>query len=184
MLILGTSHVGKTRLATDLGAALGWPVVGTDTLARHPGRPWADAPPPVLEHFIALSEEAILWFLRTHHDNLRHRVSQVLARPGSQIVEGAALRPEYLAEWGVPAERALCLFSDPEVLRARIMAASRYEGQPTFVKRAIKGFVARSLAENTALAEAARAAGIACVDTSEFSRMPDVLASWQARLSS
>ena len=37
LLLTGTSHVGKSTCAGKVGAALGWPVVSTDALARHPG---------------------------------------------------------------------------------------------------------------------------------------------------
>ena len=49
--IAGTSHVVKTSLAHSLADVCKWPVVSTDMLARHPGRPWHDPPEHVLEYF-------------------------------------------------------------------------------------------------------------------------------------
>ena len=40
MLIGGTSHVGKSTLGKALASKLGWDCVATDSLGKHPGRPW------------------------------------------------------------------------------------------------------------------------------------------------
>ncbi len=39
ILIAGSSHVGKSTFAARLTKALGWSLISTDSLARHPGRP-------------------------------------------------------------------------------------------------------------------------------------------------
>ncbi|MDH2349036.1 hypothetical protein [Bradyrhizobium sp. SSUT77] len=52
---------------------------------------------------------------------------------------------------------------DP-VLRERIVHGSRYSEQGEQVKAAIEKFVERSLRENTALAEAAKAHGVPRID--------------------
>ena len=40
ILIGGTSHAGKSTLGLSLAEKLGWDYLATDSLARHPGRPW------------------------------------------------------------------------------------------------------------------------------------------------
>lgn len=71
LLIFGTSHVGKSTLANRLGEALGWQMTSTDSLARHPGRPWPEVKAPVAEYYSSLSDETISWFPRAHHENMR-----------------------------------------------------------------------------------------------------------------
>jgi len=42
ILLGGTSCVGKSSLGQSLASSLGWDLLSTDQLARHPGRPWRD----------------------------------------------------------------------------------------------------------------------------------------------
>ena len=97
MLVLGTSHVGKSTCARGIGNAIGWPVIPTDKLGRHPGRPWTSVPDPVTEFYLRLTDDAIHWFLRVHHENMRPVIHETIkaAREagGGFIFEGAALRP-------------------------------------------------------------------------------------------
>lgn len=44
ILIAGTSHVGKSTLAGLLSERLRCEAISTDSLARHPGRPWPGIP--------------------------------------------------------------------------------------------------------------------------------------------
>ncbi len=47
ILIGGSSNVGKSILAQSLALKLGWSHISTDSLARHPGRPWKAEPKTV-----------------------------------------------------------------------------------------------------------------------------------------
>ena len=40
ILIGGSSHTGKSTAAREIAGRLGWSHLSTDSLARHPGRPW------------------------------------------------------------------------------------------------------------------------------------------------
>lgn len=64
ILIAGTSHVGKSTFAARLTKALGCSLISTDSLARHPGRPWPTVRPAVAEFYSSLSPETIHWFLK------------------------------------------------------------------------------------------------------------------------
>jgi len=92
ILIAGTSHV-STRL--------GWQAISTDSLARHPGRPWPGIPAPVEEYYTALSAETIHWFLKVHHQNIwpliRPMIDSSSHTGNPAIFEGAALRPEFIS---------------------------------------------------------------------------------------
>src|SRR5215468_118437 len=59
ILIGGTSHTGKSTVAKRIAERLGAICVSTDSLARHPGRPWPAArevPPHVVEHYLQLGD--------------------------------------------------------------------------------------------------------------------------------
>lgn len=171
VLLLGTSHAGKSTSAAGLAAALDWRLISTDTLGRHPGRPWAGVPDPVIEFYLGLSDDAIHWFLRVHHQNMRPLIGDAIEkakRAGGFVLEGAALRPEHLDDWDLDGVRPLCLFADDAVLRDRIMAASGHEKRDDEMKRAIDKFIERSLRENRALVAAARERGIDLVDVTDY----------------
>ena len=78
LLLLGTSHVGKSTCARGIGNAIGWPVIATDKLGRHPGRPWTSVPDPVTEFYLRLTDDAIHWFLRVHHENMRPVIQETI----------------------------------------------------------------------------------------------------------
>lgn len=167
VLILGTSHVGKSTCAHTLSDVLGWPVVSTDKLGRHPGRPWTGVPAPVTEFYLRLSDEAVYWFLRVHHENMRPVICKAIQdarKRGGFILEGAALRPEYLADWDVGDALAVCLHAGESVLRERISAGSRYFERSRETKQAIDMFIERSLRENAALVETAKQHGLKLID--------------------
>ena len=100
LLIFGTSHVGKSTLAARVGRALGWQVQSTDSLARHPGRPWPEVREPVAEFYSRLTDESVFWFLRVHHENmqplLRQRIVADCQAGKGSVLEGSALRPEFI----------------------------------------------------------------------------------------
>jgi 2-phosphoglycerate kinase len=170
VLIAGTSHVGKSTLAARIAAARGCPVIATDKLARHPGRPWPQIPDAVAEHYTRLSPEAIYWFLRVHHENMRPRVEALIREAVTQgffVFEGAALRPEFIAPLAFPDVLQVCLYAEPAFLRARILAESQYDQCDGAQKVWIESFLARSLTDNAALLDGARQHGFTCIDASD-----------------
>lgn len=167
VLILGTSHVGKSTCARGLSDAVGWPVISTDGLGRHPGRPWTGVPAPVTEFYLRLSDEAVYWFLRAHHNNMKPVIRDAIREArlkGGFILEGAALRPEYLDHWDIGNALLVCLHADDGVLRERILTGSFYAEQSGEMKRATEAFIERSLRENRILVEAAKQYGINLID--------------------
>ena len=76
------------------------------------------------------------------------------------IMEGCALRPELTARLNNPAVLCVCLYDDPAALTARIHRASAYETRPPDTKACIEAFVERSLLDNDAQVEAAKAHGV------------------------
>ena len=171
VLIFGTSHVGKSTLAARIGGALGWPVVSTDKLGRHPGRPWPHVPPAVEEHYDKLSDMAILWFLRVHHGNMRamlvRRIEDASAEGAGLVLEGSALRPDLVAEVAGPEVRALGLTASAAFVRDRIVAESAWARQGPAVQRRIDRFAVRSVTEGEAIAAEAGRLGLPMVDVSD-----------------
>jgi 2-phosphoglycerate kinase len=159
LLLLGTSCLGKSTCARGIGNALGWPVISTDKLGRHPGRPWTSVPDPVTEFYLRLTDDAIHWFLRVHHENMRPVIRETIkaAREAGSgfILEGAALRPEYLSDWEIGEALVICLHAERDALRERIERESAYSQQGDLIKITIDKFVERSVRENEALVKGA-----------------------------
>jgi 2-phosphoglycerate kinase len=175
ILIGGTSHVGKSKLAAHLAARLQWPVTSTDDMARHPGRPWPDPPPQVDEFYAGLSPETIYWFLKVHHDNMWPLIAQRLASAASRqetlILEGSALRPERMASLRSPEVVACLLHVSPERLVERMHANAAYRDQDRARRAIIDRFIDRSLRDSNALHESARRNDVVIFDAEQ----PDLI---------
>ncbi|MGB5821848.1 MAG: hypothetical protein WBG90_20360 [Saonia sp.] len=170
LLLLGTSHVGKSSCAKALADLFGVTVTSTDTLGRHPGRPWTGVPGPVLDFYQSLSPSAVHWFLQIHHENMRPVIGHVIdsAPVGTGfILEGAALRPEYLEGWGIAPKSAVCLHADANTLKARMLESSEYATHAPDIRTAIDAFIQRSLTENDVLAETSARHGLRVLDTTD-----------------
>lgn len=130
-------------------------------------------PDAVLEFYRRLSDDAIHWFLKVHHENMRKLIgAEIEALRGAGdgfILEGAALRPEYLAEWQVGAALSVCLHVEPHALRDRIHRGSNYSQQSADMKFVIDRFTERSIRENDALADAAIKHRVQLVDVTDVS---------------
>lgn len=168
ILISGTSHVGKSTLAGKLARTLGWKSLSTDSLARHPGRPWPAVRREVAEFYEGLGAHTIHWFLKVHHENLwpriRTEIEAALQAGTPLVIEGAALRPEYVATLEPGRLSAVLLHADDAFLRARMLLESGHAEAAPRVARLIETFIERSLRDNRDLLDAARATGLRCVD--------------------
>jgi hypothetical protein len=99
ILIGGTSHTGKSTLATRLVAKSGYELVSTDSLARHPGRPWQGAPPSAIDYFLDHTVEGLVTGVIRHYEGLAPQIVALMSThltdqsaPGL-IVEGSAIWP-------------------------------------------------------------------------------------------
>ncbi len=118
-LIGGTSHAGKSTTARAVAARLGGEALATDTLARHPGRPWPTptwvVPDHVAEHYRTLAPEALIDSVLAHYGRMWPMVRELIeARAADEsaaplVLEGSALWPELVAELDLPAVRAVWL---------------------------------------------------------------------------
>ncbi|MDY0815165.1 hypothetical protein [Kitasatospora purpeofusca] len=156
VLIGGTSNTGKSTLARLVADRLGFAYRSTDTLARHPGRPWPvpgwEVPPHVAEHYRTLTVEELVASVREHYARLRPRIGQLVAEGGGAglVLEGSALWPPEVARLtGARGSggrvSAHWLRADEAVLRTRIRTAGRYPEATPDGRYLMDKFLARSV---------------------------------------
>ncbi len=171
ILITGTSHVGKSTLADLLSARLHYETISTDSLARHPGRPWPGIPAPVEEYYAQLSAETIHWFLKIHHHNIwpliRAMIESRLGTGTPAIFEGAALRPELISPLLSNTVAAVFLHASNDFLVERMRSYARYDDATAQKRRIMDAFNERSLRENTYMLVSAREHHIPVVDVTQ-----------------
>ncbi|MEO1790512.1 MAG: hypothetical protein AAFR34_12490 [Pseudomonadota bacterium] len=128
------------------------------------------APTDTLLMTCPMSPGAAHWFLQVHHHNMRpvigHVINSVSVGAGL-VMEGAALRPEYLEGWGIPPKSAVCLYADANTLKTRMRENSEYATHAPDMRMAIDAFIQRSLTENDVLAEASARRGLCLLDTTD-----------------
>jgi 2-phosphoglycerate kinase len=178
LLIAGTSHVGKSTLSAAIGVALDVEVLSTDKMASHPGRPWPKVRPHIAEFYSVLSHDSIFLFLLNHHKNmwpsikrtlLQHQVSEKKC-----IIEGCALRPEYIKNLSIPENLCVCLHAPPDFLRQRIHFNCGYVGLTDSHQSVVDTFVERTIRDNSANVVAAKEWNIECIDASDLLAVRDV----------
>jgi 2-phosphoglycerate kinase len=172
LLIFGSSNVGKSTLAARFVELLGWVTQSTDGMARHPGRPWPEVRDQVAEYYSNLSDDTIYWFLRVHHENMWPRIEQTIGETLNSgvcgaVLEGSALRPEYVAKLSYPNLACVGLFADEQFLKDRIKSASHYMQHDSGRKLLIDKFLTRSLRDNAEVVKAANRLGLPLVDVAD-----------------
>ena len=175
ILIGGSSHVGKSTVSDSLAAKLGWVHISTDSLARHPGRPWRTAPEEVpdhvAEHYLSLSvDELIENVLRHYRTNVWPKVEEVIASHLNDasttgiVLEGSALLPELVMNLEIDKIIAVWLTAGEEVFRHRIRDGSLYYRKSPREQLMIDKFLERTLAYNALLVNAVNRHGFTLVD--------------------
>ena len=185
ILIAGTSHVGKSTLAGLLSTRLGWQAISTDSLARHPGRPWPGIPAQVEEYYTALSAETIHWFLKVHHQNIwpliRPMIDSSSHVGNPAIFEGAALRPEFISPLLGSTVAGVLLHAGNDFLLERMRSHARYEDATAGQRRIMDAFIERSLRENTEMLASAREHHLPIVDVTSPEALKTLAADLVAR---
>lgn len=185
ILIAGTSHVGKSTLAGLLSERLRCEAISTDSLARHPGRPWPGIPAPVEEYYARLSAETIHWFLKIHHQNIWPLIRTMIdSRSGTgtpTIFEGAALRPEFISPMLGGEVAGVFLHANSDFLLERMRSHARYEDATAEKRRIIDAFIERSLRENTDMLASAQEHGVPVVDVTQPHVLETLLTDLTAR---
>ncbi len=175
ILIGGSSHVGKSTIATSLAAKLGWIHVSTDSLARHPGRPWRSAPDKVpedvAEHYLCLTvDELIEDVLRHYRLNVWPKVEAIIAShsdntsPKGVVLEGSALWPEFSKSLDFTKTAAIWLTASDEFFRQRIHSNSQYTSKSIHEKMMIDKFLERTIVYNARMIEVVNRHGLTLLD--------------------
>lgn len=175
ILVGGSSHVGKSAVSESLASRLGWDHVSTDSLARHPGRPWKPAPEKVPEHvarhYLSLSvDELVEYVLRHYQVNVWPQVEAIIASRSNEssttgiVLEGSALWPELAASLDFDKVAAVWLTAKEEVFRQRILAGSLFSSKSPRERKLIDKFLQRTLAYNARMVDAVSRHGFILVD--------------------
>ena len=188
ILISGSSHVGKSTLGRSLAAKLGWHYLSTDTLARHPGRPWVSTkvktiPEHVVQHYQTLSVEALFLDVLDHYQN--NVLPQVKAIVDAHtfdlsraclVLEGSALWPKFVANLvDKNTVKAIWLTASEEFFRSRILAQSNFDNVSKDQQYLIQKFLARTILYDQCMRDEVERLGFICVDVESLS-MADELA--------
>jgi 2-phosphoglycerate kinase len=173
ILIGGTSNAGKTSVAKHIASRIGWTHVSTDSLARHPGRPWKarseSVPEHVVEHYSTLDTDELIKSVLTHYRNIWPLAEALIekhaqgAAAGGLVLEGSALWPELVASLYQPSAAAIWLTATDDLLKARIYHESQYEQSDSPAKALIDKFVGRTHSFNAAMMEDLRRLGLPSV---------------------
>jgi len=152
-------------LARHLAARLGGAATSTDSLARHPGRPWPRAdwsvPAHVVEHYGTLSVDDLLASVLAHYRSMAPMIEDLIrgraeAAGGPLVLEGSALWPETIAALRIAAASAVWLTAEPALIQARMYAESRYAEADSAGRALIDKFLQRTLAYDDAMMAAVR----------------------------
>ncbi len=182
ILIGGSSHVGKSTIAASLAAKLGWTRISTDSLARHPGRPWRSAPDKVpddvAEHYLCLSVEELIADVLCHYRvNVWPKVESIIATHSNDtsttgiVLEGSALWPEFATSLDSNKIGAVWLTASDELFRQRIHANSQYTSKSIREKTMIDKFLERTIAYDAQMIEAVNRHGFTLVRIQQSNAM-------------
>jgi 2-phosphoglycerate kinase len=130
ILIGGSSNVGKSAIAQSLALKLGWSHISTDSLARHPGRPWRvkqkNVPEHTVEHYISLSINELFKDVLQHYKSLWPDIETIITAHATDvssdrlILEGSALWPEFVATLDIKNVTAIWLTASNGLFQKRI----------------------------------------------------------------
>ncbi|MFE6888194.1 hypothetical protein [Streptomyces sp. NPDC057694] len=175
VLIGGTSNVGKSTVAQVVAEKLGFAVLSTDALARHPGRPWRtperEVPAHVAEHYGSLTVDELITSVLDHYDRLWPRIEELITTHAAEdggrtgmVLEGSALWPVSVAKLQVPRTAAVWLTTDNSLVRARVHAAGRYEAATDEERALMDKFLARTERYQTLMVDAIDRLGLDRID--------------------
>lgn len=161
ILIGGTSHVGKSTLGRSLANKLDWNYISTDSLAKHPGRPWVNAHTEVVKdhvakHYKNLSVDVLLLDVLSHYQqNVLPQIETLvkthilnLSSKGL-LLEGSAIYPKfvkYLVD--TKTVRGIWLTASDRTLQNRIYRESNFYHVSLKEKYLIQKFLARTTLYN------------------------------------
>ncbi len=184
ILIGGSSHVGKSTLARVLSSRLRWSRLSTDSLARHPGRPWSieprKVPEDVAEHYLSLSTNDLIIGVLNHYKNLWPDIEALIAWHATDpaadrlVLEGSVLWPESVATLAIDGVAAFWLTASSDLFQARIYKDSRYEDASDRQKAMIAKFLERTLSYDKRMMHAVNRLGRVSLEVEQSSSPEDL----------
>lgn len=192
ILIGGSSHLGKSTLAAALGARPGWTHISTDSLARHPGRPWPQAGRPVrehvAEHYLSLSVDDLIENVLRHYKSMWPGIAELITSHATDpkterlVLEGSALWPTSVATLDVEGVRAIWLTAGEDLFRKRIEKNAGYEAATGDHKIMIEKFLGRTVAYNEEMMRMVENHGLTSLDVEAAFSGEDLAAAALKRL--
>lgn len=178
LLVGGTSNVGKSTLAAELSTQLGWELMSTDSLARHPGRPWKsvekDVPEHVADYYLSHDVDWLLADVLSHYRRLWPQIAETIrsrtsdpAKPGL-ILEGSALLPGNLATLSDRNVKACWLTASRGFLETRIKAESGFATASQREQKLIQKFLDRTHAYQAWMRPNLRKLKLRSIDVENF----------------
>lgn len=136
ILIGGSFNVGKSTVAGTIAQKLSWRCVSTDSLAKHPGRPWPNKREKVrdnvLEHYQNQKANELVESVILHQRRMSPLIAELVrstakaAGTGNLVLEGGALWPFITGGYRPKEVAAIWLTAGVETLRARIQKTSGF----------------------------------------------------------
>jgi hypothetical protein len=160
----------QRSLAQALAAKLGGEHVSTDSLARHPGRPWATSSGPfpkhLRTHYLSLSVDELTTEQLRHYQRLWPRIEATAADTGARqlVLEGSGVLPQRAA--ALKSTAAVWLTASADVLRDRIYSASRFDELAPEEKVIVGKFLGRTKRYDQIILSAVTSLGLTSIDTS------------------
>ena len=165
---------------------LGCSYLSTDSLARHPGRPWRTStkhkiPEHVVEHYSKLAVEELFEDVLRHYRRVWETVEEIIAlyinQPAYEclIIEGSALWPEFVAAQNYQHIESIWLTAGNDQFQDRIYRESNYEQVPSAEKYLIDKFLKRTQYFNQKMKVEIHQRNMKCVEVS-FEDMPKEVA--------
>lgn len=185
ILIGGTSHVGKSKFAEALAQELGWENLSSDSLSRHPGRPWrkgSEVPQDVQNHYMTHSPKELVDDVTQHYaDNVwpiakaivRTRISNPYDR--CIVLEGSAILPEPVKSADFEQTLSVWLTATEDLIVKRIHSNSRYHEESPRGREMIDRFLSRSLLFNELILKAVKLQGQQSVDIGQAGAVDQLL---------
>ena len=179
VLIGGTSHTGKSTLATFLAQKSGLKNISTDTLARHPGRPWKERPEEiplhVQEHYFNLSVNELIADVVKHYEKIWPIVQSVIEKNANGLIlEGSALLPKLIEKISSKKITAIWVTANNAFLKDRIYKSSNYFKKSTREKYLIDKFVERTIAFNDLILKEAKSFKFPVVEVQNYINIEDL----------
>ena len=191
ILIGGSSHVGKSTLSRSITEKLGGRYLSTDSLARHPGRPWVNAnknyiPEHVAEHYRTLSIDALFLDILSHYEkNVLPQVEAIVHSHASDlskeclILEGSALYSTLVANlvkdngvkaiWLTASDQAKPASQAGRLFCNIILRESNFDNVGEDKKYLIQKFLDRTLLYNNRMRKEVDRLGFLCLDVESVS---------------